>query len=105
VTCPQCTFENPLAMAFCGRCGTRLALLCPSCGFGNPEGFALCGRCCGRVAEAPALYGALGLTCLYALCRDFLRAFATRRRAGNRPVERSAGNPHATFVRGTEAPR
>ena len=28
---------------------------------------------------------------------------AARRRAGNRPVERSAGNPHATFVRGTEA--
>jgi RNA-directed DNA polymerase len=50
------------------------------------------------------LHGALGLTCLYALRRDFLREFAARRRAGNRPVERSAGNPHATFVRGTEAP-
>jgi RNA-directed DNA polymerase len=50
------------------------------------------------------LYGTLGLTCLYALRRDFLREFAARRQTGNRPVERSAGNPHATFVRGTEAP-
>jgi RNA-directed DNA polymerase len=50
------------------------------------------------------LHGTLGLTCLYALRRDFLRELAARRRAGNRPVERSAGDPHATFVRGTEAP-
>ena len=28
MTCPQCTFVNPPAMAFCGRCGTRLASLC-----------------------------------------------------------------------------
>jgi class 3 adenylate cyclase/tetratricopeptide (TPR) repeat protein len=40
-------------MAFCGRCGTRLASLCPSCGFANPEGFAFCGKCGARVAEAP----------------------------------------------------
>jgi class 3 adenylate cyclase len=52
VTCPQCTFENPPAMAFCGRCGTRLAALCPSCGFVNPDGFAFCGKCGARMAEA-----------------------------------------------------
>jgi RNA-directed DNA polymerase len=45
----------------------------------------------------------LGLTRLYHLRRDFSRELEARRRAGNRPVERSAGNPHATFVRGTEA--
>ncbi|HJU68569.1 MAG TPA: group II intron reverse transcriptase/maturase [Gemmatimonadaceae bacterium] len=45
----------------------------------------------------------LGLTRLYHLRRDFIRELEARRRAGNRPVERSAGNPHATFVRGTEA--
>jgi hypothetical protein len=57
VTCPQCAFENPPAMAFCGRCGTRLASLCPSCGFANPEGFAFCGKCGARAADAsvPAL--------------------------------------------------
>jgi RNA-directed DNA polymerase len=45
----------------------------------------------------------LGLTRLYHLRRNFIRDLAARRGAGNRPVERSAGNPHATFVRGTEA--
>jgi predicted amidophosphoribosyltransferase len=54
VTCPQCAFENPPAMTFCGRCGTRLASLCPSCGFANPEGFAFCGKCGARVTQAPA---------------------------------------------------
>ncbi len=54
MTCPRCAFENPPAMAFCGRCGARLAVLCPSCGYANPEGFAFCGRCGTRVAEAPA---------------------------------------------------
>ena len=54
MTCPQCTFENPLAMVFCGRCGARLASRCPSCGFDNPEGFAYCGKCGVRVADAPA---------------------------------------------------
>jgi RNA-directed DNA polymerase len=46
----------------------------------------------------------LRLTQLYHLRRGFLRELAARRSAGNRPVERSAGDPHATFVRGTEAP-
>jgi Double zinc ribbon len=54
VTCPQCAFDNPPAMAFCGRCGTRLASLCPSYGFTNPEGFAFCGKCGARVTGAPA---------------------------------------------------
>ena len=58
--CSQCAFENPPAMAFCGRCGTKLASLCPSCGSANPEGFAFCGQCGVRLAEAPApaLHGA-----------------------------------------------
>ncbi len=51
--CPQCAFENPPSMAFCGRCGTRLASLCSSCGFANPEGFAFCGKCGAGVAQAP----------------------------------------------------
>ena len=45
----------------------------------------------------------LNLTRLYRLRQDFLRELAVRRGAGNHPVERSAGDPHATFVRGTEA--
>ena len=54
MTCPRCTFENPPAMAFCGRCGAKLGALCPSCGFENPEGFAFCGKCGTRVTAAPA---------------------------------------------------
>lgn len=45
----------------------------------------------------------LGLTRLYHLRRNFIRELQARRGAGNRPVERSAGNPLATFVRGREA--
>src|SRR5262252_353512 len=54
MTCPQCSFDNPPAMAFCGRCGTKLASLCPSCGSANPEGFAFCGQCGARLSGAPA---------------------------------------------------
>jgi predicted ATPase/class 3 adenylate cyclase len=43
--CSQCSFENPLGMEFCGKCGAKLALPCASCGFVNPEGFAFCGKC------------------------------------------------------------
>ena len=59
MTCPQCAFENPPAMAFCGRCGTRLASLCPSCGFANPEGFASCGSTRCRPKAPQALLNAL----------------------------------------------
>src|SRR5262245_61892222 len=54
MTCPRCEFENPPAMAFCGRCGARLTAACSSCGYANPEGFAFCGKCGTRVAEAPS---------------------------------------------------
>ena len=54
MTCPRCAFENPPAMAFCGRCGAKLAAACPSCGYANPEGFAFCGKCGARVSGAPA---------------------------------------------------
>jgi hypothetical protein len=42
----------------------------------------------------------LHLTRLYHLRRAFRHDFEVRRIAGNRPVERGGGNPHATFVRG-----
>jgi class 3 adenylate cyclase/tetratricopeptide (TPR) repeat protein len=41
-------------MAYCGRCGSRLASGCPACGFDNPEAFAFCGKCGARLTrEAP----------------------------------------------------
>jgi class 3 adenylate cyclase/tetratricopeptide (TPR) repeat protein len=43
--CSQCSFENPLGMAFCGKCGAKLALPCASCSYINPAEFAFCGKC------------------------------------------------------------
>src|SRR4030095_2187884 len=43
--CPSCGFENPVGMAFCTECGTRLQPSCPSCGFENPAQAKFCGKC------------------------------------------------------------
>jgi len=43
--CPNCGFEGPPNMRFCGMCGTRLAKVCPACGFANPLNFEFCGMC------------------------------------------------------------
>jgi len=43
--CPECKFQNPDDMKFCGKCGSKLALICPKCGFENPDGFGFCGKC------------------------------------------------------------
>jgi class 3 adenylate cyclase/tetratricopeptide (TPR) repeat protein len=43
--CPNCGFENPGGMKFCGQCKTPLALVCPNCHFENPPGFKFCGQC------------------------------------------------------------
>ncbi|MBU0705551.1 MAG: zinc ribbon domain-containing protein [Chloroflexi bacterium] len=28
--CPNCSYDNPPGMKFCGMCGTRLARACPA---------------------------------------------------------------------------
>lgn len=43
--CPDCGFDNPGTMKFCGGCGTELALQCRSCGARNPASFKYCGDC------------------------------------------------------------
>ena len=43
--CPQCHFENPEEMKFCGKCGAKLEKVCPLCKFSNPPQFAFCGKC------------------------------------------------------------
>ena len=45
VICPDCDFENPERMRFCGQCATLLMSVCPSCGFENPLKFKFCGEC------------------------------------------------------------
>ncbi|NBD35934.1 MAG: AAA family ATPase, partial [Chloroflexi bacterium] len=43
--CPQCGFESPPEMRFCGMCGTRLVCTCPECDFANPLTYKFCGMC------------------------------------------------------------
>jgi adenylate cyclase len=43
--CPECSFENPEGVRFCGSCGAALATVCPVCGAENPPGFRFCGSC------------------------------------------------------------
>ncbi|MCA9966029.1 MAG: zinc ribbon domain-containing protein, partial [Anaerolineales bacterium] len=31
--CPNCNFNHPPDMRFCGMCGTRLKQICPGCSF------------------------------------------------------------------------
>lgn len=52
--CPQCRFDNPPKMKFCGECGSPLAARCPACGTEAPPGFKFCGECGAPLAAAPA---------------------------------------------------
>ncbi len=52
--CPQCRFDNPPSMKFCGQCGARLGAVCPGCGAPVVAGFKFCGECGTPLAEAPA---------------------------------------------------
>jgi class 3 adenylate cyclase len=45
VQCPQCQYENPPGMKFCGECGTRLQATCPACQAPNPPTHKFCGEC------------------------------------------------------------
>src|SRR5258708_23590089 len=52
--CPQCAFESPAGMRFCGRCGAALAARCPHCGAEAPPDFRFCGHCGKGLQETPA---------------------------------------------------
>jgi len=43
--CPNCGFENPEGMKFCGGCGAKLEYICPNCNYSNPPQFKFCGEC------------------------------------------------------------
>jgi class 3 adenylate cyclase/multidrug efflux pump subunit AcrA (membrane-fusion protein) len=57
MNCPNCGFDSPREMHFCGSCGARLTVACPACDFANPLDFRFCGMCGTRLipggAEAP----------------------------------------------------
>ena len=43
--CPNCQFENPTGINYCGECGAKLENRCPSCNSSNPLRFKFCGEC------------------------------------------------------------
>jgi hypothetical protein len=42
--CPQCQYEKPRGMKFCGQCAAPLVATCPSCGAANPPENEFCGQ-------------------------------------------------------------
>ncbi len=50
--CPNCGFDNPVGMNFCGECGMPLQQRCPQCGFDNPPRFKFCGQCGAAILKA-----------------------------------------------------
>jgi class 3 adenylate cyclase/tetratricopeptide (TPR) repeat protein len=55
MNCPNCGFDNPSNMRFCGSCGTRLTVTCTECGFANPLDFRFCGMCGTRLSAEPSV--------------------------------------------------
>ena len=51
--CPQCKFENPQGIKFCGGCGAKLEKICHSCNSSSPPDFKFCGEC-GHKLDLPA---------------------------------------------------
>lgn len=43
--CPNCDFDSPVEMRFCGMCGASLTRTCPECKFVNPVNYRYCGMC------------------------------------------------------------
>jgi class 3 adenylate cyclase len=43
--CPNCQFENPTGINYCGECGAKLENRCPGCHSSNPLSFKFCGEC------------------------------------------------------------
>ena len=49
--CPNCRFENPAEMKFCGKCGAKLESICPKCNASSPPEFNFCGKCGHKLNE------------------------------------------------------
>src|SRR5688500_1554535 len=53
MNCPNCGFDSPPSMRFCGSCGTHLTLTCSECGSANPLDFRFCGMSGTRLNVEP----------------------------------------------------
>ncbi|BBM86314.1 Hsp70 family protein [Candidatus Uabimicrobium amorphum] len=49
--CGKCQAFVPSGFAFCGKCGSKLALTCSNCGSEIPDGFQFCGKCGTKVGS------------------------------------------------------
>ena len=56
--CPECDFDNPKEMRFCGHCGAPLYSTCPNCNISVPTQFKFCGSCGVRLSS-PGVAGDL----------------------------------------------
>ncbi|MCA9994293.1 MAG: AAA family ATPase [Anaerolineales bacterium] len=52
--CPNCDFDYPPDMRFCGMCGIRLKQICLGCHFANPLDYRFCGMCGLSLLPPPA---------------------------------------------------
>ena len=43
--CPNCDYDCPPEMRFCGMCGAALTRACSECSFINPINYRFCGMC------------------------------------------------------------
>jgi class 3 adenylate cyclase/tetratricopeptide (TPR) repeat protein len=53
VKCPKCQFENKLGAKFCGKCGSKLAILCPKCNAENDPENSFCNECGYDLSKPP----------------------------------------------------
>ena len=51
--CPNCHFENPQGMNYCGQCGDPLPRRCARCGHISPPGSEFCKECERRLNTEP----------------------------------------------------
>ncbi len=49
--CPNCDFEVPFELRYCGNCGAALKRVCPNCEYANPVDYNFCGMCGLRLAD------------------------------------------------------
>ena len=53
--CPNCSFDSPHDMRYCGMCGTRIARECPNCQSVLPLDFRFCGKCGVQFEDVPVV--------------------------------------------------
>jgi len=59
--CPNCSFECPPGLKYCGKCGAYLARVCANCGYANPLDYSFCGMCGARLVVEPTTEEQLSL--------------------------------------------